>query len=114
MASDIEGVPLYRLTLALFALNHQLEEGHVLDVGEVRRRVLDGTILKWLATDAFGEDGPFAFFLDRTELQTNASLIVLFQDLVGNGWGRTRGPRKNGTALVQAFFIEAVQQKFPP
>lgn len=111
--TDIEDVPLNRLTLALFALNHQIDEGHHLDVDEVRRRVLDGTLLPWLAGEAFGPDGSFAFFLERGEIQTNASLMVLFQDLVGNGWGRSKGPRNSGTALVQAFFIEAIQQKYP-
>ena len=111
--ADIEDVPLNRITLALFALNHQIDEGNHLDVNEVRRRVLDGTLFPWLAGEAFGPDGSFAFFLDRTELQTNASLLVLFHDLVGNGWGRSNGPRNSGTALLTAMFIEAIQRKYP-
>src|SRR6185312_358205 len=98
--TDIEDVPLNRLTQALFALNYQIDLGHHLDVDEVRRRAIDGSLLVWLASEAFEQQGPFEFFLDGAELQTNASLLVLFQDLVGDGWGRSRPPNRSGTALV--------------
>jgi|SRR5271165_3103852 len=109
---DIEDVPLNRLTGPLFYLNYQLDRGNHLKVDEVRRRVLDRSILTWLATDAFGPETPLKIFVEDADVQTNASLIVLFQDLVANGWGRLKGTKKSGTALVASFFIEAIRQKY--
>jgi hypothetical protein len=108
----MKDVPLNWITSALFYLNFQLDQGHHLDVVRVRREVIDGSILAWLAHEAFGPETPLKLFAEGADIQTNASLIVLFQDLVANGWGRLKGPRKSGTALVASFFIEAIQRKY--
>lgn len=113
--ADLETTPLTTLTWCLFVLAGAVDKGLDVPIEEVREHSLDRTLIPWMAEEAF--DGKLAsqlISLTRPEsIQVRADLHMIAEDLVRNGWGRTRMAKTRGVALLIAIFTEAVQQKYP-
>lgn len=101
--------PLYRYTGLIWGLMPAIERGLILDYEETHGHIADGTIFEWLR-GVLGDpqpdwsthtEGDFAEMVELFQSLTNSTLPEQFH---------LRGT--NGLALVLAYCVEAIQQRF--
>ena len=112
--ADITDVPLWMLTNSISSLCALLDSGRDVPSSEVRDKALDQRLIQWLSKQTINKVPVFRHLNTPEAIQSRASLLILFQDVATNEWGRSRGPRhKSGIAPAIALFTEAIQQRFP-
>jgi hypothetical protein len=95
--------PIYPYTNLIWSLLGALDRGLVLDADEVRAHIAGETLLAWLET-AHGLDTSF-FGGDSLE---GHEAVDLFQRVAATHGAF--GLEHNGTAMVLAYCVEAIQQ----
>ena len=112
--TSIPAIKLNRLTYLIFEYNHLLDSGKFdhLTLEDIRREILSGTILRYLAKEAAGNIDLSLILDSNYEMEFEREYIRHLQSICGGYAGRERkkwGVESRGLCLLIAWTAEIIQ-----